>query len=582
MKTPFSAARRRALRRLGFAAAAFATRSTGSIADGIEANGGGSERVIRASEFGALGDGYADDTPSLSAAFDFAVSQALALELEGHYRVTGPILPYVKRKAGSLRLICKGAVKIVVDANAAPFTDLIYVHTSEPNSSSFIGEALLIDLNQRCARGISVRHESAEQSGSIDWTAPVTVLSAFNHDARDARENQAIAITGDYKSIALARPIVRNVGRTNPAGACKGIAISGVSGRVMIDRPVVERVLCPPGANDADGIAIFGKIVGDVNAARGGSANVIEPLLIDCQGRSLKSQCSDVTVLRPRVRRRAVVSIEHGHDFDFQFGNGVLIEPDYEYRLNEGASPLGRGFSPVAFQQRLEDRPMLAQSLGGALRTEANMRGYCVLIDSTAAQRSDTEIDGLEVSAVGKFQGPVFSRAFIETDAGVIASKTERTTIRVRNISGPLGCPIIGYTGFFSWKPCSTLAWEVAFCANTSSGGAKEAFRALSGLRIPGVADFFLRGNSGVSNEFVGRWVFDFETLKPSCVFTVDLSAVAASNAPDWGTSGRAVIEALEQPGASGGEIRVTVTRDGGERRIFSRRSAAWSRDHPE
>jgi hypothetical protein len=115
-----------------------------------------------------------------------------------------------------------------------------------------------------------------------------------------------------------------------------------------------------------------------------------------------------------------------------------------------------------------------------------------------------------------------------------------------------------------------SLVWEVSYCTNSfDPDRGKEVFYALSGRQMPGVAEFFTRDNVGLTTDFAGGWVFSFEKLKPGCVFTVNLGAIQASGAPNWGASGRALVEVLEQTFGFSAQIQVTVKRKSETERVF-------------
>lgn len=517
--------------------------------------------VVSAKDFGAVGDGVTNDTVALKAAFDYAIPLALPVELEGTYLVSGPIQPYASRASGSVHIVCKGHVVINVSGSATAFRDLFYHETTTSNNCSIIGGSLTVDCNNKAASGITFRHLAASQSGVVNISCPVEVLNCYNNDAAATYENQGIAVIGDYETVVIERPRVVGVSRASVNGACKGISVSGFSGVVTINQPYTANILVGPGVADADGIATFGKVLGGTYAARGGIANINEPVFVDCQGRSFKSQCSDTTVFRPRVFRKDVVSITQGIDFDFQTGGqSSLIEPYFEYRLNGATSPLGTSFTCVSFQQLLDDKQNVGRSTGGVLRTEVLVPRYASTIFQTTALESYMEVDGLVVQPIGALSTKAIDRAILEFRGDTVGAKSTRTMVAVRNCRGPIGTYAIGYTNYDGSSLTSKLSYEVTDNYNTAPSPFYRGFGNLSGSIITAVEKFVLRNNYGFKALMQAGWTFDFNNLAPGNYFTVDIAAVSATNAPAWGASGYAFIESLDQWDANEFQhIRVTV-----------------------
>jgi hypothetical protein len=529
------------------------------------------EQYVSVKDFGAVGDGVTNDTVALKAAFDYAIPLAIPVELEGTYLVNGPIQPYASRASGSAHIICKGNVVINVSGGSTAFRDLFYLETTSSNNCSITGGSLSVDCNSKAASAITFRHTAASQSGVVNISCPVEVLNCFNNDAAATYENQGIAVIGDYETVVMEQPRVVDVSRASVNGACKGISVSGFSGNVTINQPYVKDILTGAGTVDADGIATFGKVLGGTYAARGGIVNINEPIFVDCQGRSLKSQCSDTTVFRPRVFRKDVVSIAQGVDFDFQSGGqSLLIEPYYEYRLNGATSPLGGSFSCVSFQQLLDDRQSVGKSIGGVLRTEVLVNRYSAAIHQSTALASYTQVDGLVVEPVGSLTTKAIDRALLEFQGNTVGAKSAKTTFVVRNCRGPIGTYAIGYTDYDSSVLTSKLSFEINDNYNTLSTPTLAAFASLSGTTITAVEKFVLRSNYGFRSIMPSGWTFNFNSLASGNFFTVDLATVSATNAPGWGVTGYAFIESLDQWDTTNLQhIRVTVDNAAAANTVF-------------
>lgn len=410
---------------------------------------GATQPELNPRRFGARGDGVADDTAALSACFEEALATDRPLVLSGRYRIRGPILGYRDaRSAGSLRLRCQGRVLIAVDPQAQPFSDVLYLHTDAACSLHIDGGSLVIDGAHRAGRGITVRH-NASQGGAVRIATPLVLRNWVEHDERTERENHALAVIGDFAAVDITGTQVESVRRRKPVGgASKGISVSGFSGTVHIRGASVKDVRVPVlGSADADGIAVFGRRGAQPLHTRAGTAVVEGCVFQDCQGRSLKSQCSDTTVIDPVVRRQHAVAITHAVEFDFQSGNGVVLRPTLEYRRQGLRSPLGASHSCIAFQQQLEDAPMQARCEGAVVRTEVPIPRFVALITRAASRASITRIDGLRVIALDGLEGSAVLRAVVETRADVLAAMHAEVSLILGDIEGPLACPLVGYTG---------------------------------------------------------------------------------------------------------------------------------------
>lgn len=525
---------------------------------------------IDASSFGAVGDGITDDTLALRAAFAYAIPLGRAVMLEGTYLISGYIGLNAVIADGAFHIYCNGPVTIQVSAGSTAFRQVFFVGVSGLTSASITGGPLTINCNNKAAVGIEIYTASSTVYGSVSFSAPVTVNDCRANDASAVYENGGIAIQGRFEQIFLNSPRVENVARTNPSGgACYGISVSSLAGECYICDPYVANVLCPGGTNgvDADGIKIFG-----VNNAASpavqtlGKATIQGGTFVDCQGRSVKSQCSDTTLINPYFKRQFYVSIINSHDVDFQSGNGLLIEPTFEYKKNGSVSPLGVSHRPVAFQQRVSNVPQLGKVTGGSLKTEVDMPGYAILVQESTSAYSETVIEELVVEAFGGLATTVFTRAILETDIEQANGKTAGTKMVVRGVSGPMNCYPIGYTGYTAGSLANKVEYEVTDCTNTlTPTTANFLFYNLSGNAVGEVKAFLIRDNANFRDLLISP-VFNFQKLTPGCRFTVLTDAVTATNAPSWGSGNYAFIEALGGPNdtapltPTNRNVRVTVS----------------------
>jgi hypothetical protein len=535
---------------------------------------------INPAEFGAQGNGIADDTAALKATFDYAMPLGLPVALQGTYLVSGAITTTTTWSAADMHIVCMGDVLITVSGSATAFRGLLYCQSTVANNVSITGGSLTIDANSKTGEVVYIRHYAASQGGQVSLACPVTVLNA-RQAASDTSETAGITVIGDYASIVMIEPTVKNVSRINSAAASVGIGLSGFSGDVALYSPRVENILTAgtagsPSGADADGILVFGKGNTVANARSEGRAVIYSPILIDCQGRGIKSQCSDTTIIRPYVKRQMVVAIPSGHDFDFQKGNGLIVEPEFEYRLNGATPPLtpGNSFTPVSFQQNITGFPMYAKCQGGVFKTECVVPQFGYVFHDVGGSGaagnsySETEFSGLRVEQIGSFTSNVFDRCVIETGMNAIEAKTAETKLIVRDISGPFNTFALGYTGYTSGSLATKLTIEVTdIFATLDPPGAsrRRVFANVSGNAITSIKSFIFRNINGLIAYLDNGFPVDFRALKAGSQFFVEIGDITQTNNPPWGTSGFALVECIaDYFDKSPDQSFTRVTLDGG------------------
>jgi hypothetical protein len=540
-----------------------------------------------ASDFGAIGDGVADDTAALKAAFDYAIPLARPVVLRGTYRITGPLQTAVTRTSGELHIICDGDVKINVDAASTAFTYVMFIQRSTVTSVSITGGSLAVDCANKAAYAFYLRHLDTVEGGTCSIDLPTTILNVKQNTA--GANAAGVSVFGEFRRIDLNDITVIGVERVG-AGVCRGIEVGLFQGEVTIRRPYIKNVLCPPSSlQDADGIATGGKAGADpLNDARLGRVVIESPTFIDCQGRSYKSQCSNDTIISPYVFRKNVVTITSGYDFDFQFGGGTVINPVFEYRLDGATSPLGASFAPIGFQNRIQDKELSASVTNARIISDVSMDRFAASIYSTTAESSTVTIDGLDILPSSAIATAVLTRAVCEvSNMENVATMPGTATIVVRNIRGPMDAAGVAYTGYSGGSIAAKLRVSVSNMRNTlAPGGFSRVFGELSGTKITAIDQFNFSNNQNVTqtiaNTGSGLQNFDFANLEVGTTFTLGLNYLGTiTNAPPWetGTDGKAFVEVLMLgAGAFAGTkiIRVTtVSATGNRPKVFLSRDNA-------
>jgi hypothetical protein len=529
---------------------------------------------VNPASFGAVGDGVTDDTLALRAAFAAAMPSGQTIILKGTYLVSDYIGALTSLSPGAaLHIYCNGPVTINVSSTAAPFRTLLFFGCTGATSSSITGGPLTLNCADVAGSAIRVFSGATSPAGSVNFSSILTVNNCYERNPTATYESGGIAVFGQFNQVYMNSPRVVNVNFTNTSGGASfGISVSELVGECLIESPYLENILAPSGGTQgSDGIKVFGLNNAAIPSVQTqGKAIIQGGTFIDCKGRSVKSQCSDTTILNPYVKRQFVVAISNAVDFDFQVGGGLLVEPIFEYRLNGGVDPLGPSFVPVIFQNRPTDVPQTCKSIGGVLRTEVDMRYYAFVREFSDGASSEAYIEGLTVEPLGSLATTVFTISIITIQMNFIVAKPGTTKIVLRNVSGPISCYGIGYSGYVSGSVATKLEYEVSGLNSSLTGTDSRAFGNSSGSAITEVKSFLIRDNFNF-RDFILSPTFNFNNLVPGCKFTVLTDFVTATNAPAWPSGRYAFIEVLGGPGsipsdpATDRAIRVTVTGAGTE-----------------
>jgi hypothetical protein len=401
-------------------------------------------------EFGAFTNATVT-TATLLAAFTAAMADGRAVELSGAYTINGPITPASAVDGAELHIILRDDVTITVDAGSTAFDKVFYAESTTAKSHSVSGGGtLVIDCNSKAAVGFYLRHTAAANGGTIFFNAPVHVKNVYAVTAYTVASG--IFIIGRYLRVVLRSSTVEDVSRQLAGGECSGISISNFVGLVEIYSPVVKRVLIGSGTGDADGIKCFGFESSGVDSSREGSVRIYGPLLEDNQVRSYKDQCGDTVIYSPVIKRNAatVVAVTASVEFDFQRGNGIVLDARYEYRKTGSTSPVGSSHTCVVFGENLDDKEMCGRAVNATLVSDIGIPRYALLSTIATAELCETVVDGLDLIPSGGLATTMLTRCVLETNVGTISTKATETIMRVKNVRGPNTSPLIGYTGLAS------------------------------------------------------------------------------------------------------------------------------------
>jgi hypothetical protein len=480
----------------------------------------------------------------------------------GTYKVSKSLLSTSVLASGNLHIYCLGEVTILVDPASVHFDTLIPFQTTAPHIVSIIGGKLSIDLANKVSTGIYCRHYGAD-GGSIRFEAPVKVQNAKSTSLVATTENQGILIYGRYLDIYLNSPEVIGVDRANiSGGACKGISINEFVGPCVIDNPKVSLVLCTGSTADADGISVFGRDPLENPALYGrrlGTLTINAPIISDCQGRSIKTQISQSTIINPKIYRKNVVAFATA-DIDHQVG-GIhnVYSPEFDWQKNGAIASVPVGFYAISFQARGSDVDNRLTVTKGTLLSSMQVDKCVALTVGPTALASSIVIDGFEVRTTSGLAAPSFSRGFLDFNAAQVEACPNSVNIEVRNTrikqSG-------GALVSFSNGALATLAnLSVNLVNNTNTGAdnaASKVFSRLSGAVLTSIASLLLRDNPGYT-DYMGTWNFNTQTLPIGTRFAYDRATSTVTNGPTIAAGTYCTVECLGSIAANFRTVKISV-----------------------
>lgn len=285
-------------------------------------------------QYGAVGDGVADDTAALMAALQSGYGVDFGDKV---YRFTSPLevsMPVVD--------LISGGAKLFYDPPAA--TRRCVSFTMPLNGTFLSVGRLVIDANGKAFDAFAAGAVAVYTDAVESWPT----LTASDLTIRNARRSSlafpggnGVEVLGGFRSVILTRPDVRNC--TMAAGAevfgaqgIFGITVGRVSGTnpispdyVLIEDPYVDYVGAddPAYLNDQDGIRIFSERRRDgvapdkrMSAVRGG-------VIRNARNRSIKMQTQNGLIEGVMLKKdQAVLNLP----------NGMTINPDIDWQINGG------------------------------------------------------------------------------------------------------------------------------------------------------------------------------------------------------------------------------------------------------
>ena len=281
--------------------------------------------IVSVKDFGAVGNGVADDTVALQAALDSG-SQAILFPA-GTYKITSSLSVATTK---SLTIIGESAK---IEAGTIMGHVLQVVVGAAIESVTVSG--LVIDGQYVASTGIfieadggSVTRVTVENNIVQNFNNTTEVVSAFGIRV-DALGAESVRVVGNT---------VKNVNRTqvNPGTiASVGIGVYSLVHGAVISGNHIENISSPAGDADADGVGVFSfNRLDDVHQSA--SPVITDNYFYNCKGRFVKSQCANMVVTNNRFEMAAFDCVDNFRFVDLQTGGGVISNNTGWWKPNIG------------------------------------------------------------------------------------------------------------------------------------------------------------------------------------------------------------------------------------------------------
>lgn len=276
-------------------------------------------------DFGAVGNGVADDSNAVEA----AIEDGAPIDwCNGTFLVTREIEPTL---TGPIRWRSRGAT-IKVSGSASPIRSVLRLIVGA--YSHRIDGELNIDANLKAYIGAFINNEGTTYPTDFsDFYADGLRVANVYRSGTTHSGGDAIWLRGAWRNITLVRPVVENCRMATGAGTAGSQGIFGITfsgngtqdprSMTVVD-PYVASVLSEDGTytNDQDGLRA---IMSPGSAPSESRLTVIGGTFRNCYGRSIKSQAEHTSVKGSTFIRTQGFTRGYGNEeIDCQEGGGTI------------------------------------------------------------------------------------------------------------------------------------------------------------------------------------------------------------------------------------------------------------------
>ena len=469
--------------------------------------------VASVKDFGAVGDGIADDTHAITA----AIQSGMALRWGDRgdvYRITNMIELDIDHQ---INWTSNGAT-ILQDA-AAPVLAVIKLTVTRHDHS--ISGPLFINAAMIAYVGLYIEKNTTATVYPDDYAnlriSQLRIENTYRSSTEIKESACGILIKGPFDVVTLESPIVRNSVLAAGAGVMGlygafGIRVTatdaGTTQSLNVLNPVVDTVICEDNTYeyDQDGLAFI--VDPGVNAAEP-SLRIIGGVFRDCSNRSIKNQAENCIVDGTRFTRRkpGFARGYAGVEIDCQEGGGVVKNiqclyvshaPQYVVQFSSTRQP---GKKNVPFSS-LDTADIILQSAAMVPLTAVFINQVANNGTEQVIRVSNVTVRGLgNLTFLGRFIGENNGTGFhlvlsdnVASPTGAwieCPSRTAAGTIKAsREIN--LGAAIVfRRANYETWRPVLSARDCVGFVEATSGVNATSASGVLERIGLLSAASGF-------------------------------------------------------------------------------------------
>jgi hypothetical protein len=287
------------------------------------------EYAVSVKDFGAVGDGVADDRAAINAAFNEIINRGSGTIYfpAGTYFVSD-FIGNTGSSSNVIDIAVIGEPGTIINCNPSVFGNFAVRLIFENLRSAYVSK-IWVDCNNKVATGIRIDSTvSAVQIAEVDSCRVLNCFGVNNAGVTTSVLGISVSSAGWGFNATIKNCIVNNVRRDKTGLACQAVAATKFQ-NILIENNSITNVRHSGQTGDkfdADGIVVFSfQVAGLYNRS---AATVINNTIRDCEGRFVKLQTNGSAVVQNNLMRNesAIELIENFVAVDSQVANATVTE----------------------------------------------------------------------------------------------------------------------------------------------------------------------------------------------------------------------------------------------------------------